>query len=361
VDQQLITPTVGWVLTSNALLITEDRGAHWANITPSGAKPTYGETENGIKGVVFNDAEHGWVATAVSYSSPYSATVTLLSTGDAGRRWRVSGHLTVPLQYCLCGVTIDAVDGSNLWLDIDVGTKADGWGRDILERSVDGGSRWQRVDIPTSGQLLFSDRLDGIVAGGSPSIFDYSGDPHDVAAFYATHDGGVHWDPLVLTPAPPAPAPTATDPYTAYAIAGGLAIAYVQSVTSASTVYVYSNSHGLTWSRVATVESGDFPDLTVISRTTWLLDDLGDNATQPRLRITDNSGMTWQTLAPVPDPVPGNTGVTLDFAGAVDGWAFTSSNFCLSFKSDCGVADHLYATGDGGLTWRLVEVPGPPP
>ena len=359
-DFQLVTPTVGWVLTSNALLITKDRGVHWAKITPAGAIPAYNSGTDGIKGVAFTDAENGWVTIARSLTSSFSATVTLLHTSDGGLHWQARGSVTVALQYCMCGAKIDAVGSSDVWLDIDVGTKADGWGRDLLERSVDGGRTLRRVDLPTSGQLLFSDRLDGVVAGGSPSIFDHLPNAAGVAPFYATHDAGVTWEPLVLAPPPPSPSSGSPDPYTGYAVADGLAIAYVQSIVSASTVSVYAGDGG-TWSQIDTITAGGLASLAVASRTTWFLADLADNATQPRLRVTDDAGKTWHTVSPVPDPMPGNGGVGLAFADPRDGWAYTTADFCLSFKSDCGTVDHLYATGDGGSTWQPVSVPGPPP
>jgi len=41
--------------------------------------------------------------------------------------------------------------------------------------------------------VLFSDRLNGVVAGGSPSIFDHVPNTSGVAPFYATSNGGVKW------------------------------------------------------------------------------------------------------------------------------------------------------------------------
>ncbi len=360
VDFDLLTSTAGWVLTTHALLITTDRGQHWSDITPSHVGIAAGESEDGVKGVAFQDPRDGWVAIARSTSAPYAATVTLLHTGDAGRHWEARGSVTVPLQYCLCGATIDAV-GDTVFMDIDVGTKADGWGRMLLERSSDGGRTWRRVSMPTSGQVAFIDAQHGVVAGGSPSIFENTpGGARPVPApYWVTSDGGVHWIPSTFVgKPPPLPPRDATDPYSAYEIQHGLAIAYEQSAVTRSVVYVYSGHQGTDWSLVRTIPAGGLPTFDVVSPRDWLLSDVGGDLQQPRLRETDDVGATWRWLTPVPDVDPGNTSLDFSFADPDDGWAYASSSFCLTGKTDCGSSQQLYATYDGGITWTKLVLPG---
>ena len=149
------------------------------------------------------------------------------------------------------------------------------------------------------------------------------------------------------------------DPYVGYQTADGLAIAYVQSVvghpryTFTPAARDQPGRHSEPSPRVA------FPVLTIVSRNTWFLNDLGQNATEARLRVTHDSGATWHSVSAVPDPYPGNTSVTFAFVDTNHGWTSTRTSACLSGKTQCGSSDHLYATTDGGITWSVLSVPGP--
>jgi hypothetical protein len=328
VSFRLLTPTAGWALTADALLTTADRGAHWSDVTPFQARPAVGVGQDGIKGVDFTDPLDGWVTLARTSQSSWSATVTILHTTDGGRHWQRRGNVTVALQYCMCSATVDAIDSLHVWDDIDVGTKADGWGRSVLYRSTDGGWTWQQVALPSSGQVLFSDPLDGVIAGGSPSIFDAgTGVPHSASPFYATMDGGLHWTPPIFTSGPPpTPSPTSDNPYANYTAFKGFAVAYIQNTISASNVYVYSTFAGSSWTPRNTITAQDFPVLTIVTPTSWFLSDLDPSTNQPRLESTGNAGATWRSVSPVPSPYPANASWAFSFADPINGWAYTSTS-----------------------------------
>src|SRR5271157_2851376 len=149
---RMIDATNGWAITDTGVVRTNDGGATWHDVTPSGV------TKLGF-GIPFYflDANHGWVV-ATDSSNPSSGT--LYRTQDGGATWQSSA------VNFLMG-TMVFVNASNGWMMADLGAGA---GSDAVAifQTTDGGQTWKQTYIndptqPNAGTTLpFGGLKDGI-------------------------------------------------------------------------------------------------------------------------------------------------------------------------------------------------------
>lgn len=196
-DMQLVTETLGWILTDEALtmvsLLPEScvlRNCDILipppqNITPDGV------AVDDIRGVRFLDADHGWlVANGTSTNAEandLTSTTQLLVyvTSDGGGTWQSSPLGDANLQYFLTRFNpayLDFLDADNGWLVLSTQMTMNSPTGELW-RTSDGGETWEQLSIPAGREVNFINEGDGWVVGGVP--YD---------RLYATHDGGVTWD-----------------------------------------------------------------------------------------------------------------------------------------------------------------------
>jgi photosystem II stability/assembly factor-like uncharacterized protein len=241
-DFKLLSPGTGWVSTGNQLLLTNDNGAHWKDISPpnpngdhyasvffhdadtgwvlvphsdnledwtfavsctvDGGK-TWAKTnlpewkydrEKGERGLVdhgaisFADKQHGWLSLDVEGNTLFAAS-TLLSTSDGGRTW----------DWAKDGpdariVAILAPTDKDVWITAESG------GTSELDVSHNGGDSFHKVNLPAPQEIapakyptydlpLFTDGLNGYES------VTYSGGNGDksAAVLFSTADGGRTW------------------------------------------------------------------------------------------------------------------------------------------------------------------------
>ncbi|HYY46924.1 MAG TPA: hypothetical protein VE951_07685 [Candidatus Angelobacter sp.] len=313
----MVSASVGWALATppqgsglGHLVRTTDGGSHWNGV----GLPSDINTPN-IEAVDFHDDQHAWVLVilgAESTSSHESAVVA--STGDGGNHWTttprfaIDGHGTA-LQF------IDAVHG---WVFATPGAGgAIGAGDTTLYRTADGGQHWQVSKPPSqirqnngiAGRLPEACPMGGPV--GRPVFTDaatgWLGAFCDHPFFFKTGDGGLSW---TMQPLPPFPGP-ADAPGTLHSVDS------FQRITASDFIVVHHR--GFT---------------------------TGGNALQEAaIYLTHDAGASW---TPYRLPYPE---LAAKFLDPLHGWMIGAGpGGDIERRS-------LYATADGGRSWRLLDGP----
>ena len=317
-SMQLMDSTHGWVLTEEGrLYVTADAGKSWQPRDP-------GTLLTAAQHLQFADAQHGWVVVAGDQGSN-----RLLRTADGGGTWQ---SIPAPAPYKVFGrpVFLDASAGFAALASSPSGP----WS---LARTGDGGGTWNPVGpLPegASDELAFLDTTTG-----------WSGVPEGIAGelshLYVTRDGGTTWVPAplpagkigvseTLAPAPSLPVP----------VGPSTALLEVDFLGNQKPDTFITTDSGRTWQehsslygapRVASFTPADRWTRTENGTIAWSAD----------------QGRTWTEVASA-----GLTGQIeqIQFVDAKLGWALAGSQ--------------LYATADGGRTWRTIgpgKAPGPLP
>lgn len=292
-----------YAATGGGVFVTSDGGGHWHRLWPAaGPGPALAaQPLPGGAGVVAPAVAPGW----------------LVRTADGGRTWRPWRHLA--------GVTVVRLDFLSSRVGFVYGTRA---GTGILLATADGGRRWRAVPLPSGRRGAVPV---GEVAFASPSlgvVVDRYGD------MWRTEDGGRRW---TLLPPLPFGVPQAVAweaPATLYAA-------------------VAQPRRGLEGGHVAVLESrageGSWRPLVA-----WPWPPLGPAAAVLAARgrrigaaayggllMSGDGGSTWTELR-LPSALRPSS---LALAGASDGWLRTP-------------AGDVYATSDGGRTWREIAGSG---
>jgi len=145
---RMITQSQGWAVgppgkgegvVHDAVLVTEDGGSRWTNVTPPGYPVDADRSE------YFLDNNHAWVAVSppLSRSQGGPVDMTVFRTSDRGRSWQRSTFQVVsgsPAQLVF-------VDTKHGWLVMQV-RNPDGTGGSAAYRTMDGGGDWQPTSLP---------------------------------------------------------------------------------------------------------------------------------------------------------------------------------------------------------------------
>ncbi|HEY2597393.1 MAG TPA: hypothetical protein VGJ79_02830 [Candidatus Dormibacteraeota bacterium] len=172
---KMFNATSGWAAGARR---TTDGGADWTNVGPPSApyRSAYGAG-------YYLDPDHAWIAEVAGSSTACADRVVVFSTADGGATWRHGAAVTPAISGGLGNVSIDFVDSNNGWLLI--GPR--------LYTTSDAGHTWSLVSADValrltgcsaSGSLYFSSRTTGWMQvqcnNASPSLA-------------VTHDGGANW------------------------------------------------------------------------------------------------------------------------------------------------------------------------
>lgn len=167
-----------WVLAGDQLLLTDDGGAAWREITPPAL------SLGGMAAVAFLDASTGWVAT---WDAP--GVVTMAATGDGGRTWQRRTHpLFAPNDPAglAAGLALHWLDRRTGWLVVKQMTSSN-FNRGVLFGTQDGGVTWQQLSQPGGEPVTFISAARGWTASG----------PHGDTWLH-TDDGGRSWSVVAL-------------------------------------------------------------------------------------------------------------------------------------------------------------------
>ncbi len=349
----VVSPTDLWAVESNGALLHSTDGTRWAE------QDTPVRWASSFAGVCFPDASNGWVVGSVDQTGDGGV---IFHTTDGGVTW-------TPQMSNLGGELsgVDFVDDTNGWAISNDPFPFGAGAATCLERTTDGGVTWVPLYVANNaalGAVQFRDASTGWVAGSYEPV-----ENDDVAAIFATSNGGLTWTRQSLPEgAPPLTGLQFLDANTGWAV--GTA---VDADTGVETGWVLTTGDGgKTWTRA--------PSAAGILATTIRFSDAqhgwigGDNG----VFATADGGATWQKVA-------GGSGVraiaasdpqhvwafgygflvsTLDASGdtaapaTVDQHAAPNPShtpvtvrLLANDVGGSGVASTEYST-DGGTTWR---------
>jgi photosystem II stability/assembly factor-like uncharacterized protein len=321
----------GWGVTSRNILRTNDGGATWLDVTPSGA-PDFGFGSISY----FLDASHGWVA--IPNPLDPMEPGQLYRTSDGGAAWEESSF---PAGM---GGRFSFVDPSNGFYMEDLGAGA-GSNWVAIHATADGGASWEPVfshepgapegdgDLPGSGQksgMTFRDVNQGWVTGNIPM--------ENYIYLYETTDGGHTWNlqPVEVT-SDLGTVFADTYPPVFFGEAGIMPVTLVGNVINLA---IYTSADGgSTWTAspafVANAGRGELVDfVSPMDGFVWAMG---------RFAVTHDAAQSWETITP---STPfGDNIAAMDFVDTSTGWVLTlDENSHSSF----------YMTTDGGTTWTTL-------
>jgi photosystem II stability/assembly factor-like uncharacterized protein len=287
-----------------------------------------------VEEAVFSTPRVGWFAA----NDCSAGRAFFYRTGNGGRSWR---RTAAPPTNCAAGSRLDVsfADTRDGWILL----VAENGNRVGLYRTRDGGKAWRRVDedAPLKGAIAFATPRIGWLAR---SDFPLPGE------LYWTGDAGRSWHrrrlrlPRGWRGAKPFP-----DRPTFFGARGVLPVDLAGGRQSAVAFYTTGNDGG-TW-RLRAVHLVDFPILARSSEggpvwyvptsiatpsTWWIVGGRRDG----HVAVTSDAGDSWQVAAA---PVVGSEISAVDARRA---WLNTT-----------GRKGALYATSNGGRTWRQLTLP----
>jgi photosystem II stability/assembly factor-like uncharacterized protein len=368
-DFRLVSDSVGWVSTPDAIYRTEDLGRTWTAVTPPGRSAASGSQD------LFIDPD-----TAYSFLPGSGTTVpTIAATHDGGATWAEVG---------LDGQIIRA-DHPIFWFETPQHGSLiffDGQKSDLstVFDTTDGGVTWRDHRGPSMDSRW--PVADTLGSQGIHSVLAKIGEPMPgdmdlaKAVIQVSHDAGATW---VDRPYPAIPhAFTGPDTGTPRMVSvwgdtDGHIVLAISSiyhsrcvVTCQDTLLYTSADDGRSWQHVPTAAPMDLSiDTQFLSPTVWVLVSAAETGVVPwgppepvAMRLTFTStldgGANWQTTTQS-SPVP-MSGV--HFATPDIGWATTrcepgpTAPNTFVCPTDPGPTNRtvLIQTTDGGLTWSSI-------
>jgi photosystem II stability/assembly factor-like uncharacterized protein len=256
-----------WVLTDGALLLSDDGGASWREITPSTL------AADRLTAVAFLDAQTGWTA-HIDESQP--GAVVLAATTDGGHTWQTSEHRLPPIDDPAARpnrISIFWLDATHGWLMLRQATSSN-FNHGALFRTQDGGQSWRQVAAPGGHPVVFVAPSTGWTAGGP------NGD-----TLFRSDDGGASWRVQSL------PYPDEAAPGQRQHLAPRFSADGQQGVVEVVTLTLTNQRRD----RYMTHDGGDtwafVENAAPTAADRWRL----DTATNSLLR-TDDDGRTWQSV-----------------------------------------------------------------
>jgi photosystem II stability/assembly factor-like uncharacterized protein len=361
---------VGWVVVSDStgnydVRVTQDGGATWSEPR---AMPNGGDVQ-------FIDADHGWMLTSDMGGSGAagSFSVVVLRTVDGGRTWDKPAGMdlaTVPdtSQKFFSSTSVHFRDALHGELFVSFGSSSDdpAAGRSASPAAApvceqlstsDGGATWSK---PKSAPCM-------MMTGFADATLGYGTDPQGTPLMRLTVDGGQTWIDANL-PLPEGVSAASASGAMVQLLerrADGTLRAMVAWMNGQTlTTTVVSADDGKTWTTAGVAQGLTGPAYTVASlgEGHWLalgqLISSGATAFALDARVTDDGGVTWKSIAAEGLP-PYAT--SPHFVSATDGWVAAARPICdvsSTDKQGCSLALWaLYATSDGGNTWRQIFTP----
>ena len=308
----------GWAATARGLSSTADGGASWQAVSPPGVSAAQ------VRGVRISGAR-GWLVLA---TGARKAPLALYTTSDRGRTW-TSTPLPTPTDVDLAAPADVASVDTQLFVGLRLQPNRFGLSRGALLKSLDG-QTWTRLSLPAGGRLSFPTAKDGWLVGGLANEH-----------LYATHDAGKTWREVRPT------APLKGVASTVYALPvfssktdGVLPMSLAAGARSVL-AFLTTTDGGRSWATGATVPIGKSLAFAEAAPAAIAAPDYWLAAVGTKLVAVTDGGLARQTVGTLP-----GTAVGLQFTSAATGWAQIA-----------GSGLNLYATTDGGATWKRLRPP----
>ena len=180
-DLGLFSHSRGWVIAGERLLVSQDGGGSWQDITPE----VEGELDPRLLGAAFYDRLHGWAALAGGEVEG----LAVAHTRDGGRTWQVE-RLVVGGLSDAAGIEsayFDVLDAHRAYLALKLHSGSSfSLGRLFYLQGESGqGFDWEERNLPVGEPVIFEDELNGWTSGGA-----------DGKQAYRTSDGGWSWEDI---------------------------------------------------------------------------------------------------------------------------------------------------------------------
>ena len=349
----------GWAIggaggLGDHLFTTQDGGYGWNDVTPpEPAEPTAERVK--IAAGSFLDTEHAWVSyfyvPLAENGIKVPAAPVVWRTQDRGFSWEPSEPLQLgdgPISdYRI--TNLQFVDEANGWLLVHVGGMNTGV---MLFYSQDGGKSWERLLDPSSADL--QDCSDIRVYFQDARVGWATGSCNTVPGPYLmrTDDAGRTWQAAEL-PAPSSePDLWQSQPWTC--MSHGLHFVTAQdgflaagcnnnSFSDFRAVFWSTHDGGQSWQASLLPETGSLGFID--ADTGWLMES-NDESPGTTLYKTEDGGESWTAIA----SLNWRTATPLDALNFVDdlnGWVTTVGQ----------VNGALAFSGDGGVTWEIIDGP----
>lgn len=318
----------GWGIAETAVLRTDDGGATWYDLTPSGLSEAGYAVEE-----FFLDPDHGWIL--VADQNDFMRAGTLYRTQDGGLNWTSNA---VPFG----GGDLTFLNDLDGWMLADLGGGA-GSNAVAVFQTGDGGSTWTRAyindpNVEGAGDSL---PLGGLKFGLVPRDMQtawiggvvYS--PGTVYLF-RTDDGGETWTPVTL-PLPESADETALTFESLQFLTPNDAFLTMRMTGDDNQLAVYvSQDGGDSWSLTPTLipDGGSVDFVSAEEGVIW---------SGSQFYVTRDAAQTWSVIPP--DILFGETFAQMDFVTSAVGWVITY---------DTSGRYNLYQTLDSGATWMLL-------
>lgn len=326
----MVTPRVGWGVTSRLVVRTRTSGTFWRDVTARGCGGTHT-----IDATMFLDARHAWVV-----ASQRGGIALVQHTSDAGQTWHCTQvHVTGPRQAGPGDLQIDVIDPRHGWLmAIGEGIFANAL---ALFRTTDGGAHWTKI----AAHLSFSDLLGfHSITVGFAAVIHGGGAPAVPGALYVTHDGGHVWhiEPLPIPSGFRTSAVILHRPVFSGRQDGVLpeTMFFTRAAKSAALEVYITHNGGKSWRATSPLRTRT-PDETV----DFISSQRGWTVVGTTLYATTDSGQHWTTVLSSVRWAPGQR---LDFVTSRVGFALASP---LTPRALTG----LLKTTDGGYTWKIIQ------
>jgi photosystem II stability/assembly factor-like uncharacterized protein len=325
----MIDSTNGWAITDTGVIRTNDGGATWHDVTPSGVtKLGYGTT------FYFLDSNHGWVVSGNPQSDP--PTGTLYRTQDSGATWQSSA-----VNFFMGNMAF--VNASNGWMMASLSV-AMGSNAVAIFQTTDSGATWKQtyVNDPNQPGAATTLPLGGLKDGITPTDMNnawvggitYA---NGVIYLYQTQDGGATWKlQPVQIPAGYEQAQFETvGPQFVNAQNAYMPVHTTNQYGTLMAVY-YSHDGGANWALTPTLIPNGVP-MDFVSAT----DGFVWNGTE--FYVTHDGAKTWTTVSP--GVAFGDNFAGMDFVSTTTGFVLTNDTHTVI----------LYKTTDGGATWTVIS------
>lgn len=326
------TARAGEVFKQTVGLFLYDRG-RWRDVTPPLARNV-----NAIDDVTFIDRQHGWVA---EYDCADTA-IYLYGTSDGGRSWQSFG--APAHRSCGGGPTyLSFVDATHGWMEP---LEPNAPGGALLQTS-DGGVSWKTIlpsgssSFPCLAPMELVSRSAGWAARCDGRLF-------------ATSDAGRHWHRVAVEAAP-----DTAQSFDLPRFSGktGAMAAILGGKTASKVAFFVSADRGRTWSQRALREvaacplrtDGGFyqtywPASVASTRVWWIV----SGRKHVTVQVTRDAGRHWSSFKAKGLTASTCAMTSTTAAGARVAWAIASFHG--------GYSSALYATKDGGRTWKRVQL-----
>ncbi len=334
---QQVGRTTGWASTGKALIGTEDAGQHWTDITPP--DPHYNRLDESARlvDVSFLNPKTGWVLICYGPTQQADWAFDVASTRDGGKTWVTSAVTASDLatDRLAGGGHISFSDALHGWANLDLQSSS-AFNLAVLLATKDGGQTWTYVpgDPSLEGPVVRASNGDGWILHNGGEDLEVS------------RDRGRSFRQLKLSSPPnlAIPADASRTLYGLPAFSDGLrgtepVLFTTREGSKSELVLFLTEDGGKTWSPNRRVTGLGPTSLNTVQNTSFV-----DHTWLVPVGAADGIPTVLSIEAGSAAPSPAGTSAVVfasSFITRLEGWVSSKAG--------------LFATSDGGRTWRNIS------